>query len=84
MDMVLIRQPSRIRSHAEACGLISYVAMRELGYREFKVGKELNCTRVQGSEHRLALRGAGSQEKAGDQARDHARDHGGNLQKITK
>jgi putative transposase len=38
----LIRQPSKIRLIAEARGIISYMAIRELGYMGLKVGKELN------------------------------------------
>lgn len=38
----LIRQPSKIRLIAEARGVISYMAIRELGYMGLEVGKELN------------------------------------------
>ncbi len=38
----LIRQPSKIRLIAEARGVISYMAIRELGYMGLEVGRELN------------------------------------------
>ena len=38
----LIRQPSKIRSLSEARGIISYIWVRELGYRGLEVGRELN------------------------------------------
>lgn len=42
VDEELIRQPSKIRSLAEARGIISYIGVRELGYRGLEVGRELN------------------------------------------
>jgi len=42
VDPKLIRQPSKIRSLAEARGIISYVGIRELGYKGLEVGQELN------------------------------------------
>jgi hypothetical protein len=37
----LIQRPSKIRSLADARGVVSYVAIRELGYKGTEVGKEL-------------------------------------------
>ena len=42
VDEKLIRQPSKIRSLSEARGIISYIGVRELGYRGLEVGRELN------------------------------------------
>jgi len=42
VDEKLIRQPSKIRSLAEARGIISYIGVRDLGYRGLEVGRELN------------------------------------------
>ena len=42
VDEKLIRQPSKIRSLAKARGIISYIGVRELGYRGLEVGQELN------------------------------------------
>jgi REP element-mobilizing transposase RayT len=42
VDPTLIRQPSKIRLFAEARGIISYVGIRELGYKGLEVGQELN------------------------------------------
>jgi len=41
VDPTLIRQPSKIRSFTEARGIISYVGIRELGYKGLEVGEEL-------------------------------------------
>jgi putative transposase len=42
VDPKLIRQPSKVRSLAEARGIISYIGVRELGYKGLEVGQELN------------------------------------------
>ena len=42
IDPVLIRQPSKARSFSEARGIICYVGIRELGYKSFELGRELN------------------------------------------
>ena len=42
LDSRAIRQPSKSRSMAEARGIISYIGIRELGYKGFQVGRELN------------------------------------------
>lgn len=41
-DPEIICHPSKIRSHAEARGIISYIAVREFEYRGNEVGKELH------------------------------------------
>jgi REP element-mobilizing transposase RayT len=38
----LIRQPSKVRLLADARGVISYIAIREVGYKGLEVGQELN------------------------------------------
>ncbi len=44
IDPLAVRQPSKIRSLAEARGIISYIGIRELGYKGFEVGRELNLS----------------------------------------
>jgi putative transposase len=44
IDPVVIRQPRKVRSFAEARGIISYIGIRELGYKGFEVGRELNLS----------------------------------------
>ena len=42
VDARLISQPSKLRSLAEARGVISYIGIRELGYRGIEIGQALN------------------------------------------
>jgi len=42
VDANLVRQPSKVRSLAEARGIISYIGVRELGYKGLEIGQELN------------------------------------------
>ena len=42
IELGLIRRPTKIRSVADARGIVSYVAIRELGYKGTEVGRELN------------------------------------------
>jgi putative transposase len=42
VEPILIRRPGKRRSVADARGVVSYVAIRELGYKGKEVGKELN------------------------------------------
>lgn len=41
LDSRAMRQPSKNRSMAEARGIISYIGIRELGYKGFQMGREL-------------------------------------------
>jgi hypothetical protein len=42
IDPASIRQPSKIRTFSEARGVVCYVGIRELGYKGFELGRELN------------------------------------------
>jgi hypothetical protein len=41
-DSLIVRQPSKIRSLAEGRGIISYIGVREMGYKGFEIGRALN------------------------------------------
>ena len=42
VELGLIRRPGKIRSVADARGIVSCVAIRELGYKGTDVGRKLN------------------------------------------